>query len=68
MNKKEIINHNNEVFKEVLKGMVESDMFDTIRLFADREYVRKSFLTYFEATNTAREMMGMEPLVIYREA
>lgn len=65
MDKNQIIEHNQNVIRNVLTALVESGMVDTLRLFTDKKYCSDCFFTYLEAANVARKMMNMEPLVLY---
>jgi hypothetical protein len=65
MDKNQIIEHNQNVIRNVLTALVESGMVDALRLFTDKEYCSECFFTYMEAANIARKMMNMEPLVLY---
>ena len=65
MTKEQVAEHNRQVLKIVLGGLIESDMVDIVKLLTDEKYACEMISTYIEATNLVRETLNMQPMVFY---
>lgn len=65
MTKQQAIDHNNKVVTDVIETLFAFKMVDTMKMFTDPRYAKRSVVNYINAANLARETMGMPRIVLY---
>ena len=65
MTKQQAIEHNNKVVTDVIETLFAFKMVDTMKMFTDPHYAKRSVVNYINAANLARETMGMPRIVLY---
>lgn len=63
--KRNYLKHNRDVINNVINALFEEHLVDPLTFINDRQYAIAAISTYIQAANIAREMMHMEPLVLY---
>lgn len=63
--KEQAIAHNKEVINGLIATLTENKMVDPVKFLTDRNYAQNCLNLCLEATNLARETMGMPKLVVY---
>jgi hypothetical protein len=65
MTKQQAIEHNNRVVTDVIETLFAFKMVDTMKMFTNPNYAKRSVVNYINAANLARETMGMPKIVLY---